>query len=134
MPGVFIGLPVADVDRATAFYTAVGFALNPMFTDHNAACFTIDEDHTYLMAISRDFFQSMSNLPIGDNATSPSVSVTVYRDSREDVDATAAAGIAAGGAEPQPADDYGFMYTRQVNDPDGNVIQFGWMDPAGPQS
>ena len=78
--------------------------------------------------------QSMSTLPIGDNATSPSVSVTVYRDSREDVDATALKGIAAGGAEPQPADDYGFMYTRQVNDPDGNVIQFGWMDPAGPQS
>ncbi|MGC4174197.1 VOC family protein [Demequina sp.] len=129
MPSVFVGLPVIDLDRATQFYTAVGFAKNPMFSDHNGVCFTIDEDHNYLMTMTREFFQSMTPLPIGDNAVSPSVSVTVFVDSREEVDSRATAGLAAGGHEPEPPTDYGFMYTRQVNDPDGNVIQFGWADP-----
>jgi predicted lactoylglutathione lyase len=39
-------------------------------------------------------------------------------------------GVAAGGAEPRPASDYGFMYQRQLTDPDGNVLEFGWMDPV----
>ena len=39
-------------------------------------------------------------------------------------------GIAAGGTEGQPAADYGFMYQRQLSDPDGNMLEFGWMDPV----
>ena len=39
-------------------------------------------------------------------------------------------GIAAGGAEPHAPSDYGFMYQRQLNDPDGNILEFGWMDPV----
>ena len=51
-------------------------------------------------------------------------------DSRDQVDVAVAAGLAAGGAEPQPATDYGFMYQRQLNDPDGNILEFGYMDPV----
>ena len=32
--------------------------------------------------------------------------------------------------EPRAASDYGFMYQRQLTDPDGNVLEFGWMDPV----
>lgn len=130
MPAMFVALPVTDLERAKAFYGAIGLALNPMFTDHNSACFTVEEDHSYVMTLTRDFFQTFTELPLGDNAVSPSVSVTIFLDTRDDVDARCAAGLAAGGDEPQPPSDYGFMYQRQVNDPDGNVIQFGWMDPT----
>ena len=41
-----------------------------------------------------------------------------------------AAGLAAGGAEPGQAQDFGFMYQRGLTDPDGNVVDFGWMDPV----
>ena len=41
-----------------------------------------------------------------------------------------AAGLAAGGSEARPASDYGFMYQRQLTDPDGNILEFGWMDPV----
>ena len=40
------------------------------------------------------------------------------------------AGLAAGGREPHAATDYGFMYQRQLNDPDGNILEFGYMDPV----
>jgi predicted lactoylglutathione lyase len=59
-----------------------------------------------------------------------SVSTAIFLDSRDAVDATMAEGLAAGGAEAQPASDYGFMYQRQLTDPDGNVLEFGYMDPT----
>jgi predicted lactoylglutathione lyase len=130
MTAMFVNLPVTDLERAKAFYTALGFTINPKFTDHNAACVVVEEDHSYFMILVREFFQTFTDLPIGDPAVSPSVSTAIFLDSREAVDRTAADGLAAGGTEPRPAADYGFMYQRQVTDPDGNVLEFGWMDPV----
>ena len=90
----------------------------------------MEDGHSYLMVLVREFFQTFTDLPIGDPAVSPTSSTAVFLDSREAVDATAAAGLAAGGSEPRPAADYGFMYQRGITDPDGNNIEFGWMDPA----
>ena len=129
MPQMFVNLPVTDLDRAKAFYTAIGFTINPMFTDHNAACVVVEEDHNYFMILVREFFQTFTSLPIGDPKVSPSVSTAIFVESREKVDEAVAAGIAAGGAEGQPASDYGFMYQRQICDPDGNMLEFGYMDP-----
>ena len=129
MTMMLVNLPVADLDRAKAFYSAVGFTNNPAFTDHNAACFFVEEDHSAIMLSTREFFQTMSDLPIGDPAVSPSVATAIYFDDRASVDKAVAAGTAAGGTEPHPAADYGFMYQRQLNDPDGNILELGYMDP-----
>ena len=48
-------------------------------------------------------------------------------DTREAVDAFAAAAIAAGGREVHGAEDEGFMYSRGVEDPDGNGFGPFWM-------
>ena len=130
MTSMFVNLPVTDLDRAKAFYTAIGFSINPLFTDHNAACVVVEEDHSYFMILVRDFFQTFSDLPIGDPAVNPSVSTAIFLDSKEAVDKSIADGIAAGGTESRPAADYGFMYQRQLTDPDGNMLEFGWMDPV----
>jgi predicted lactoylglutathione lyase len=130
MTAMFVSLPVTDLERAKVFYTAIGFTLNPQFTDHNAACLIVDEDHSYFMIMKREFFQTFTDLPIGDPAVSPSSSTAVFLDSREAVDKAVADGIAAGGSEPHPATDFGFMYQRGLNDPDGNPLEFGWMDPV----
>ena len=134
MPAMFVNLPVTDLERAKAFYTAIGFTINPLFSDHNAACVVVEEDHSYFMILVRDYFQTFTDLPIGDPATSPSVSTAIFLDSREAVDSTVADGISAGGSEPRAAADYGFMYQRQLTDPDGNILEFGWMDPAAAEA
>ncbi|BAK37476.1 hypothetical protein MLP_44620 [Microlunatus phosphovorus NM-1] len=130
MTMLFVSLPVTDLERAKAFYTAIGFTINPLFTDHNAACVVVEEDHSAIMILTREFFQTFTDLPLGDPAVSPTGSTSVFVDSRGAVDAAAAAGLAAGGSEPRPASDFGFMYQRGITDPDGNNIEFGWMDPA----
>jgi len=130
MTSMFVNLPVTDLERAKAFYTAVGFTINPKFTDHNAACVVVEDGHSYFMILVREFFQTFTQKPIGDPAVNPSVSTAIFLDSREEVDRTVADGLAAGGSEEQPPADYGFMYQRQITDPDGNVLEFGWMDPV----
>jgi predicted lactoylglutathione lyase len=129
MTAMFVNLPVTDLERAKAFYSALGFSINPLFTDHNAACVVVEEDHSYFMILVRDFFQTFTDRTIGDPTATVSVSTAIFLDSREAVDATVADGIAAGGVEERPAADYGFMYQRQLTDPDGNLLEFGWMDP-----
>ena len=130
MTAMFVNLPVTDLERAKAFYTAIGFRINPLFTDHNAACVVVEDGHSYFMILVRDFFQTFTDLPIGDPAVNPSVSIAIFLDSRDAVDVAVADGIAAGGSECRPASDYGFMYQRQLTDPDGNVLEFGYMDPV----
>ena len=130
MAAMFVNLPVTDLERAKAFYTGIGFTISPLFTDHNAACVVVEDSHSYFMILTRDFFQTFTDLPIGDPAVSPTVATAIFLDSRDEVDSAVAAGLAAGGSEPRSASDYGFMYQRQLTDPDGNVLEFGWMDPA----
>ena len=130
MTAMFVNLPVTDLERAKAFYTGIGFTINPLFSDHNAACVVVEEDHSYFMILVREYFQSFTDLPIGDPAVNPSVSTAIFLDTREAVDQAVADGLAAGGSESHPASDYGFMYQRQLTDPDGNILEFGYMDPV----
>jgi hypothetical protein len=130
MRSMFVNLPVTDLERAKAFYTAVGFTINPAFTDHNAACVVVEEDHSYFMIQVREYLQTMTALPLGDPAVNPTSATAIFVDSRADVDAAIAAGVAAGGAEVGESQDFGFMYQRGLTDPDGNPIDFGWMDPV----
>ena len=130
MTSMFVNLPVADLERAKAFYTAVGFTFNPAMSDHNTACIVVEQDHSFFMLLTRDFFQSFSDRPIGDPAVAVSSATAIFLDTREAVDAAAVAGLAAGGREDQPATDYGFMYQRQLTDPDGHVLEVGYFDPA----
>jgi hypothetical protein len=127
---MFVNLPVTDLDRAKVFYEGIGFTINPKFTDHNAACVVVEDGHNYFMILTREFFQTFTERPIGDPSKTVSVSTAIFLESREAVDATVVAGIAAGGAEAGSASDYGFMYQRGLTDPDGNHIDFGWMDPV----
>jgi uncharacterized protein len=130
MTAMFVNLPVTDLERAKAFYTAVGFRINPAVTGDTSACFFVEEDHSALMIHTRDYFQTLSELPLGDPAVNPSVSVAIYLDTRDAVDKAVTEGLAAGGREPHDATDYGFMYQRQLNDPDGNILEFGYMNMA----
>jgi len=130
MTMMFVNMPVNDLESAKSFYTAIGFTVNPQFTDHNASCVVVEPDHSAFMLHTREYFQTFTDRPIGDPAKDVSVAVAIFVDTRDEVDARTSAGLALGGTEARPASDYGFMYQRQLTDPDGNLIEFGWMDPV----
>ena len=126
---VFINFPVADLARATAFYSALGFVPNPRFTDDTAAAM-VWSDTIYVMLLTHPKWKGFTTRPIA-SAGSSEVSVALLVDSREAVDALVAAGAAQGGtADVNPPEDHGFMYQRTILDPDGHVWEPFWMDEA----
>jgi predicted lactoylglutathione lyase len=125
---VFVNLPTTDLDRSKAFFESLGWRINPNFTDENAASVQIDEN-IFLMVLTRDFFQTFTDKPIADPRTSLQVETALSRDSRVEVDALIEKVLAAGGTEHREAQDYGFMYARDFEDPDGNLFSVLWMDP-----
>ena len=133
MTNVFISLPTSDLARAQAFYTALGCEVRPELSDENGTCFAWDEN-VFLMVITRDFFATFTDKPIVDPNTAAQVAINFSRDSRDEVDAIVARGLAAGGEEPKPAQDYGFMYMRDLDDPDGNSLGFLYSVPDGAAS
>ncbi|MDL9979475.1 VOC family protein [Microbacterium sp. ASV49] len=126
---VYVNLPSDDLDRAKEFYLALGTTFRPELSDDNGICIAWD-DNIFLMLIKREFFATFTDKPIADPNVTLQTSVAFSRPSREDVDAVVAAGVAAGGAEPRPAQDYGFMYSRDLDDPDGNSLGFLYAVPA----
>jgi len=130
---IFINLPVEDVDRAKAFYTALGWSINENFTDANAACVVLDDDK-YLMVLRRDFYATfLDGKTVGDPSTTSLALVSFDLPSREAVDAFTERAAAAG-ARIGMTQDLGFMYQRQFDDPDGNHFEPFWMDPAAAES
>lgn len=126
---IFLNIPTTDLERAKEFYTALGFTINPLFTDENAACVVLS-DTIYFMVLTREYLGTFTDKQIIDPKTQAQVSIALTRDSREEVDDVLAKGLAAGGSEPRPAQDYGFMYSRDLDDPDGNNLSFLFMEPA----
>jgi uncharacterized protein len=126
---IFVNMPTTDLERSKAFYTALGFTINPLFTDENAACVVLSDD-IYFMVLTREYLGTFTDKQIIDPKTQAQVSIALTRDTRDDVDEVLAKGLAAGGSEPREAQDYGFMYSRDLEDPDGNILGFLFMEPS----
>jgi predicted lactoylglutathione lyase len=126
---IFVNLPVADLKKSMAFYTALGFVNNPHFTDETAACMVWSETIN-AMLLTHDKWRTFTSRPIPPN-TSSEVMLALSCDSREAVDAMNQAAADNGGtADINPAQDLGFMYNRNLADLDGHVWEAFWMDPA----
>jgi hypothetical protein len=126
---IFVNLPVTDLARARGFYEGLGFTINPMFSDETTACVVVSET-IYFMVMNHEKFAGFSPRPLADPATSTAVLTALTCDGRAEVDDLAARALAHGGADNGKTQDMGFMYSRSLSDPDGNVIELVWMDPA----
>ena len=124
---IFVNLPVADLNRSIAFYEAIGATRNEMFSDETAACMVLS-DTIHVMILTHDKFAQFTPKQIADAHATSEVLICVSEDSREGVDAITERAIAAGGREPREKQDYGFMYGRSFEDPDGHIWEPMWMD------
>jgi predicted lactoylglutathione lyase len=127
---IFVNLPVRDLSASTAFYLALGGELNPQFSGEQASS-VMFSDAIGVMLLMHDHYRQFTHRPIGDARHESQALLALSVDSRDGVDATLTRALAAGGrADPNPAQDHGFMFSRSVEDPDGNVWEIMWMDSA----
>ena len=71
---IFLTLPVANLQKSIAFFQALGFALNPQFSDDTAACIVVN-DHTSVMLGTHEKFRSFTPKAVCD--TSQAVEVLI---------------------------------------------------------
>lgn len=125
---IFVNLPVADLKRSVAFYEAVGATRNPQFSDDTAACMVFSET-IHAMLLTHDKYRQFTSKAIADAKTTSEVLICISADSRDGVDRIVGKAEAAGAAlDPTPTQDYGFMYGRSFEDPDGHIWEVMWVD------
>jgi hypothetical protein len=125
---IFVNLPVSDLPRATAFYQAIGAVKDERFCDATASCMVFSET-IHAMLLTHDKFRQFTPKKIADAKTASEVLICISADSRDGVDEMVEkAGRAGGTADPGPKQDFGFMYGRGFEDPDGHIWEVMWMD------
>ena len=126
---IFVNLPVTNLAASRRFYESLGFVNNPQFSDDTAACMVFSETIN-VMLLTHAKWRTFTTRPIPPSSSSE-VLLAVSCDSREAVDAMNTAAAANGGtADINPMQDLGFMYNRNLADPDGHVWEAVWMNPA----
>ena len=124
---IFINLPVTDLDRSIAFYEAVGAVKDERFCDASAAMVKFSEAIN-VMLLTHARFAGFTDRPIADRSTTE-VLLCLSAESRDHCDALVNTAVGAGGrADPCHPQDYGFMYGRSFEDPDGHIWELAWMD------
>jgi predicted lactoylglutathione lyase len=125
---IFVNLPVTDLARSTAFYEAIGGEKNPQFSDDTATCIVLSES-IHAMLLTHDKYRQFTSKPIADAHATSEVLICVSADGRDAVDDMVDKAAGAGGkGDPGPKQDYGFMYGRSFEDPDGHHWEVMWMD------
>lgn len=125
---IFVNLPVVDLEKSKAFYEAVGFTNNPMFTNEQAAAM-MWSDEIVVMLLTHDFWKTFTGKTIPDAHETAQVMLCLGQESQDAVEAIVGKAVAAGGkADPTPKQDLGFMYGRSFEDPDGHIWENAFMD------
>lgn len=125
---IFINLPVHDLPKAMAFYTAIGAVNNPQFTDDTAACMVFS-DTIFVMLLTHGKWSFFTKKPIVDAHRESEVMLAITCDNKQSVDMITQAAAANGGkADINPKQDLGFMYSRSFEDLDGHVWETFFMD------
>jgi uncharacterized protein len=127
MKQVFINLPVKDIDRSMDFYTQLGFTINPQFSDDQTKCMVWSEA-IFVMIMSHEKFKAFTKKPIADTKSYTAGLFALSAANVNEVNEVIENGLRAGGTEPMPMTDYGFMQLRKIEDHDGHTWEIFFLD------
>lgn len=126
---IFVNVAVKDLGRSVEFFTALGFTFDPRFTDETATCMIVSEE-AFVMLLVESKFKEFTKKELTDSTTHTEAILALSAESREQVDELADKALENGGAPANDPMDYGFMYGRSFQDPDGHLWEVMWMDAS----
>lgn len=126
---IFVNLPVKDLPKSIAFFTALGYSFNPQFTDETGTCMIVADD-IYVMLLTETKFKVFTPKPICDATKSTEVIIALSCENRQAVDDLMKKALAAGGSTYDEPQDLGFMYQHGYQDLDGHIWELFYMDPS----
>ena len=116
----FINLPVKNLNETTEFFSQLGFGFDDDFSGEECACMVI-ADGSFAMLVVESFFQQFTTKDIADTSKTTEVVTALSADSRDEVDEIMSKALNAGGGEPIPVVNQGWMYCRTFEDPNGHI-------------
>ena len=125
---LYVNLPVSNIPKTKAFFSALGFTFEPKFSNDDAICMIIADD-IYVMLLVEPFFKSFIKKDISNAKHSTEVLLCLSCNSRQEVDALTDKALSAGGKLAREAQDLGFMYSQAFEDLDGHIWELMHMDP-----
>lgn len=130
MKQFWLNLPVKDVQKSKAFFTNIGFKLNPQYGNNpNSASLLLGEKDVVLMLFDETTFKGFTNNEITSTKQSTEVLLSIDAQSKEEVDEMVRKVVAAGGSsDHQPHEMQGWMYGCVFADIDGHRWNMLYMD------
>jgi uncharacterized protein len=125
---IFVNLPVKDLNKSKAFFEKLGYTFNPQFTNEEGACLVIS-DTIFVMLLVEPFFKTFIKKEIADSRKTTEVILAISAESKQKVDEIVDKALKIGGAKSNDPQDYGWMYSRSFQDPDGHLWEIAYIDP-----
>lgn len=124
---IIVNMSVKDLDKSKAFFSALGYTFNPMFSNEQCALMTITEGSINAMLMTEAFFKSFHTKQVSNAREAIEMWINLTCESREEVDDLVAKAVAAGATPTGEAEDHGFMYGHGFEDLDGHTWQLNYM-------
>lgn len=124
---IYVNLPVKDLAKTRAFWTALGFSFNEQFSDDKALCLVLNEGSIYSMFITEEFFTTFTGRPL-TGGKSTQVLMAIEVESRNRVDEIVRAALLNGAVRYRESTDHGWMYYDSFADPDGHQWEILFSD------
>ncbi len=122
---IFVNLPVADVDVARAFYSALGFTFNDQYAEPSSV-FAVLDDNIVAALLQKDAYTAM--LHTAGGSSTPTFN-TLTAVSRQEVDDLVDKALTAGGNPAAVGAEGRRGYGKSFADPDGNVWEITYLEP-----
>jgi uncharacterized protein len=129
---IYINIITKDLVKSTAFYSAIGCTKNDMFSDQNTSAMMWDENIIFML-LTEEFARHFDdNKEFVDQKKTVSAYYALSCGSKEEVDTFCAKAKEVGGRvytnkyNQEVAGD--FMYSFEVEDPDGYILEPVFMD------
>lgn len=127
---VFISLPVSDLSKSIAFYKAVGLTERMLFPENTGAWLNVSDSFGVIL-LTHAKWKELTPRLIPDAKKTAQFGLSITTESKRAVDYVVEQGAKAGGTlDPNPVEEFDGMYGRSIEDPDGHILEFKWLNMA----
>ena len=117
--GIFVNVPVSDVQKSREFFEGIGFKVLERFTGPHSVCLLLHDD-IKIMLSDKNQFEMMLGKPAADSRTSE-VLISLTCDSAENIKLITEKALARGAKKVNDFDENEHMYSWAFEDLDGHL-------------
>lgn len=128
-----LNLPVTNVKQSKAFFTGLGFEINPEYPENETSAAIVIGDSLQVMLINQAFFKTLTEKETVDTSRYAQMTIALAFESRAKVDEIVNTAVSLGGKLHADPEDYGSMYHWGFVDLDGHLWAINYMNTDAAQ-